>query len=358
MSKTLQSFFPWIKTPFIISAPMLGASTSRLAVNVSRAGGLGFVAGGTDPASLNKMLNESKQHPFEMFDYPYTNLLQRRGALPIGVGFQLFNSNLELLAPIIASHKPAAVWLFAPKVEEDLRSWATQIREATDGLTRICVQVGSVAEAERSLALAELDFLVLQGSDAGGHGRRQSASIISLVPEVKDRLAVTQKAGVPVLAAGGIADARGVAAALALGADGVVMGTRFLASEEAGIPEGWKRQLVNTGDGGVTTRRSTLCDRLKENHDWPAWYNGRTIRNKGHDDEEGGMGDEENVRLYKEESKRGDSAWGAHGRMVTYSGTGVGLLHSVEPVESIMEKTIRESRHMLEMSYRQAIARL
>lgn len=348
MSKTLRSFFPWIKTPFIVSAPMLGASTSRLAINVSRAGGLGFIAGGTDPANLNKMLDDSKQASSKIFDGPHTNLLeQRRGTLPIGVGFQLFNSNLKVLAPIISAHKPAVVWLFAPKVEEDLRSWAARIRDVTDGLTRICVQVGSVAEAERSVALAEPDFLVLQGADAGGHGRRQSAGIISLVPEVKDRLAVIQKAGIPVLAAGGISDARGVAAALALGADGVVMGTRFLASEEAGIPEGWKRELVKTGDGGVTTVRSTLCDRLKENYDWPTSYDGRAIRNAGHDDEESGMLDEENARLYKEDLKRGDSAWGAHGRMVTYSGTGVGLLHSVEPVESIMKQTIEGSRHIL-----------
>ncbi|KAK7181079.1 inosine monophosphate dehydrogenase [Paraphaeosphaeria sporulosa] len=353
---TLRSFFPWTRTPFVVSAPMLGASTSRLAINVSRAGGLGFIAGGTDPASLNNMLEESKQHSFETFDYPYADLLEKkRGVLPIGVGFQLFNSNLRLLAPVIAAHKPAVVWLFAPKVEEDLREWATQIRDVTARSTRICVQVGSVAEAERSVALAEPDFLILQGADAGGHGRRQSASVISLVPEVKDRLAAIKKADIPVLAAGGIADARGVAAALALGADGAVMGTRFLASEEAAVPEGWKRELIKTGDGGVTTMRSTLCDRLKENREWPTWYDGRAIRNKGHDDKEGGMADEENVRLYKEELKRGDSAWGAQGRMVTYSGTGVGLVRSVEPVQSIMEKTLRECRHILDTSYQQAV---
>jgi nitronate monooxygenase len=338
---------------------MLGASTSRLAVDVSRAGGLGFIAGSTNPANLNKMLDESKQHPFEMFDYPYMNLLEARpGILPIGVGFQLFSSNLDILLPVISSHKPAVVWLFAPNVEEEFRSWAMKIRDATDGLTRICVQVGSVAEAERSVALAEPDFLVMQGADAGGHGRHQSASIISLVPEVKDRLAATNRARIPVLAAGGISDARGVAAALALGADGAVMGTRFLASEEAGIPEGWKQELIRTCDGGLTTMRSTLCDRLKENHDWPISYDGRAIRNQGHVDEEAGMLDEENVRFYKEELKHGDNAWGSHGRMVTYSGTGVGLLRSVKPVKSIMEKTVKGSRHILELSYRNTLERL
>ncbi|KAJ4355786.1 uncharacterized protein N0V89_003807 [Didymosphaeria variabile] len=332
---------------------MLGASTPRLAVNLSCAGGLGFIAGGTDPANLNKMLDESKRL---LPDHQSKKFEARSDTLPIGVGFQLFNSNLNALSGALSMHKPAVVWLFAPKLEEDLRVWATKIRDVTDGLTRICVQVGSVAEAERSVALAEPDFLVMQGADAGGHGQRQSASIISLVPEVKDRLSAMGKAHIPVLAAGGISDARGVVAALALGADGAVMGTRFLVAEEAGIADGWKRELVKTSDGGVTTMRSTLCDRLKENHDWPTSYDGRAIRNKGHEDEEAGMLDVENVKLYKEELECGDSAWGPHGRMVIYAGTGIGLLRAVQPVESIMEETIRESRHIMDRYYVNAIA--
>lgn len=351
----LKSWFPWTKGPLIVSAPMLGASTPRLAVNVSRAGGLGFLAGGTDPTKLNEMLETSRQL---LLDHEGQQLEAQHGTLPIGVGFQLFNSNLNVLSEAIALHKPAAVWLFAPKVEDDLRLWATKIRDVTHGMTRICVQVGSVAEAERSVVLAKPDFLVVQGADAGGHGRRQSASIISLIPEVNDRLAANFRKGekIPVLAAGGISDARGVAAALALGAEGAVMGTRFLVAEECGIPDGWKRELIRTQDGGVTTTRSTLCDRLKENHDWPQVYDGRAIRNKGHEDEDAGMSDEENARLYKEEVKIGDSAWGAHGRMVTYSGTGVGLLHSIEPVESIMKKTIRESRLLLDHAHRFSVS--
>jgi nitronate monooxygenase len=321
---------------------MLGASTPRLAVNVSRAGGLGFIAGGTDPANLNKMLDESKQYPVDMFDYPHLDLLEAwPGILPIGAEIQLFKSNLDILLPV--TYKPAVVWLFAPKSEDGLRSWAIGIRDATDGLTRVCVQVGSIAEAERGAALAEPDFVVMQDADAVGYGRCQSDSIISLVPEVRDRLAATNDARIPVLAAGGISDTRGVAAALALGHDSAVIGARFLASEEAGIPESWKRELIRTCDDGVTTMRSTLCDRLKEKHDWPVLYDGvlydgRAIRNKGHVQEQAGRSDKENVRLQKEELERGNRAWGSHGRMVTCSGTGVGLPRLVEPVKSIMKK--------------------
>lgn len=334
----LKSLFPWTKLPLIVSAPMLNASTPLLAVNVSSAGGLGFLAGGTSPSALDKMLQEARRL---LADGSDGRLVTQKDTLPIGVGFQLFNSDLEALAPAIAKHRPAVVWLFAPRAEEELGRWAAKVREVTGGATRVCIQVGSVAEAELSLALAGPDFLVVQGADAGGHGRRRSASIISLVPEVKDRLAALGRRGVPVLAAGGVADARGVAAALALGADGAVMGTRFLAAEEAGVAQGWKRELVKTKDGGVATCRSTLSDRLKENYDWPEQYDGRAVRNKGHEDGEGGMSDEENARLYKDELKRGDEAWGAHGRMVTYSGTGVGLVNEIQPAASIVEEARR-----------------
>lgn len=273
-----------------------------------------------------------------------------KNILPIGVGFQLFNSNVHVLAPAIASHRPAVVWLFAPKDYDELGTWAAKIREVTKGVSKICVQVGSVEEAERSLEVAGADLLVMQGTDAGGHGRRNSASVMSLVPEVKDRLAAMGRAEVPVVAAGGIADGRGVAAAMALGADGAVMGTRFLVSKECGIAAGWKRELIKGRDGGVTTVRSTLCDRLKETSGWPAWYDGRAIRNKGHEDEEEGMVDEENVRLYKDEVLRGDDAWGAHGRMVTYAGTGVGLLRSMQPAGDIVQEVRRDARRILERS--------
>ena len=345
----LKSLFPWTTSPLIISAPMLYASTPSLAASVSLSGGLGFLAGGGSPSNLSTQLSTTKR----LLSKPSNPKLKphiEKDILPIGVGFQLFNSNVDVMAPAIASHRPAVVWLFAPKNDNELGLWAAKIRGITQGATKICVQVGSVEEAERSLDVAEPDFLVMQGTDAGGHGRRTSASVISLVPEVKDRLAAMGRAEVPVIAAGGIADGRGVAAAMALGADGAVMGTRFLVSEECGIAGGWKRDLIKGRDGGVTTVRSTLCDRLKETRGWPTWYDGRAIRNKGHEDEEEGMMDEENVRLYKEEVQRGDDAWGAHGRMVTYAGTGIGLIRSMQPAGDIVHEVRSDAKRILKRS--------
>ena len=153
---------------------------------------------------------------------------------------------------------------------------------------------------------------------------------------------------IPVLAAGGITEGRGVAGALALGASGVVMGTRFLAATEAGIPQGWKNEITRLADGGASTTRSTLCDRLKETKGWPAWYDGRAAVNRGHEDEEAGMCDEDNVARYKEEAAKGDESWGPHGRMVTYAGTGVGMIRDVKAAADIVEEVRAQSRIVLQ----------
>jgi len=97
---------------------------------------------------------------------------------------------------------------------------------------------------------AGADVLVAQGNDAGGHGAAQSASIISLVPEI--RYSFPEKL---VLAAGGIVDARGILAALALGAEGVVMGTRFAVCVESAMAEEAKSVILKTTDCGIMTKR-------------------------------------------------------------------------------------------------------
>jgi nitronate monooxygenase len=111
---------------------------------------------------------------------------------------------------------------------------------------------------------------------------------------------------IPLIATGGIMDGRGVAAALALGASGVCMGTRFLASPEAAISEGYKNAVVKARDGGVTTARTTVYDRLRGTLGWPEIYNGRGILNQSFWDHESGMAEAENKKLYEESMKIGD----------------------------------------------------
>jgi nitronate monooxygenase len=104
-------------------------------------------------------------------------------------------------------------------------------------------------EARRAVN-AGVDVLVAQGSDCGGHGAANSASIISLVPEI-----VSTFPQIPVLAAGGIVDASGILAALVLGAEGVVMGTRFATTPESAMADNAKALILRTTDGGATTKR-------------------------------------------------------------------------------------------------------
>ncbi len=110
-------------------------------------------------------------------------------------------------------------------------------------------------EAQRAVD-SGADILVAQGSDSGGHGASDSASIISLVPEL-----VSAFPQIPVLAAGGIVEASGILAALALGAEGVVMGTRFATTLESAMAENAKALILQTTDGGATTKRLSEHDK-------------------------------------------------------------------------------------------------
>lgn len=342
----LKAAYPWIKLPLVASAPMLGASTPRLATAVTNAGGMGLLPGGSNADTLDGMLQEAKTMVGAHFD---------SDILPVGVGFQLFNStqSLDSIASVIKKYIPAVVWLFAPRENREFQTWSTRIRSETQNKTHIWIQVANQAEALESVSLANPDVLILQGADAGGHGRRQAASLISLVPEVLDSLKAAGRQDIPVLAAGGIVEPRAAAAALALGASGIVMGTRFLAAEEAGIAQGWKQALLRATDGGVSTIRSTLCDRLKETRpEWSVEYDGRQLKNQGHVDEDAGMSEAENIKLYKAEMKMVNeiSTWENGGRMVAYSGTGVGLIKTIEPARSIVEEILQGTRPVLERS--------
>ena len=336
MASVLRAAYPWVKAPLLASAPMLGAATPELAVNVSRAGGVGFIAGGTKFETLDKALNDVSS----LLGSFGSSIPRVRGALPIGVGFQIWSCDISMAAAAIRKHVPAIAWLFAPSHADELRNWSQELRGASEEKTRIWIQVGSVQEARQAVELAKPDVLVLQGTDAGGHGLSQSASVISLIPETLDVLEANGISNISILAAGGIVEGRGMAGALALGAAGAVMGTRFLAANEAGIARGWQREILRTRDGGVSTGRSTLGDRLKETVGWPPRYDGRMIVNKGHADERAGLPDNEHIAIYKQELSQGDEAWGPHKRMVAYAGTGVGLIKEIKPAATIVDEVL------------------
>lgn len=330
---------------------MLNIANPALAQSVSEAGGLGFIAAGLDVSNLDDKLSHAQclaqQSPVQSIQQRHAET----GILPVGVGFINWGADLEASVAAIAKYVPCAAWLFAPRVlPGDLVPWVERVRAVTDGRTQIWVQVGTVAEAVAVMESVAPEVLVVQGGDAGGHGLARSASVVTLVPEVRDALrdGVGTGAGAgkgPVIvAAGGIVDGRGLAASLALGASGAVMGTRFLASEEATVARGYQAEVLRASDGGCSTVRSTVYDRVRGILGWPERYNGRGVINESYVDAvERGLGDEENTRLYNEETKKGDDGWGPTGRMTTYAGTGVGLVRETLPAGAIVENARNEA---------------
>jgi nitronate monooxygenase len=228
----------------IMSAPMAAVADAKLAVAVTKAGGFGILGGGYgDEAWLKRELDAA-------------------GDAHIGVGFITWSmaKNPRLL-DLALERKPAAIMLSFG----DVAPHAGKIKRA--GALLIC-QVQTVKHAKAALANG-VDILIAQGAEAGGHG--DARGTFALVPAVVDAAR-----GVPVAAAGGVADGGGLAAALMLGADGVLVGTRFYATLEAAIHHGAKERVVATS--GDETIRAIMFDIVRRNV-WPAPYGIRTLRN-------------------------------------------------------------------------------
>ncbi|KAL8904703.1 MAG: hypothetical protein Q9207_003096 [Kuettlingeria erythrocarpa] len=344
MDTILKKDYPWAMDPIIIGAPMRLISLAPLAVAVSKAGGIGFIGAGTDVHHLEAHLREAArlfaQAPIE------ANL---SSALPIGVGFINWGANLDAAVHAIEKFKPAAVWFFAPHENRDLVQWTQLMREASQGMTKIWIQVGSVRDGLEVANWCHPDVIVVQGSDAGGHGLERGAGIISLLPETADALDKAGFGHIPLVAAGGVVDGRGVAACLALGAEGVVMGTRFLASDEASIARGYQGAVLRAKDGGISTVRTKVYDTLRGTTGWPERIGGRGIINQSFLDAKDGQVTEENKRAYAQALEQGDLGWAENGRLTAYAGTAVGLIDKVRSAADIVNE-VRE--HVREIQSR------
>jgi len=112
--------------------------------------------------------------------------------------------------PVLEKYNPAIVWLFAAKELGDYAEWTTQFRKVCPQ-SAVWIQVGSATAALTVAQSAKPDALIMQGADAGGHGFERGASIVSLLPETSDVLNANGLGNLPLLASGGIVDARGAA---------------------------------------------------------------------------------------------------------------------------------------------------
>ncbi|KAL4796706.1 hypothetical protein BDV19DRAFT_75790 [Aspergillus venezuelensis] len=345
MSKTLSAIYPWARSPLIISAPMRIMSGPALAISVSRAGGLGFLGPGAKTTdTLTDLKEASSLLQKEPFFQPCSSIKSNPPApLPIGTGFQLWNDDLEIACSAVEKYKPCAAWLFAPRNgQTDLNTWSRRLRTLSPD-TQIWVQIGTVSEV-RSLISSDAerpDVIVVQGSEAGGHGRaNDGAGLISLLPEVADLLDSSGVNDIPLVAAGGITGGRGALAALCLGASGVAMGTRFLASTEARIAKGYQDEIIRASEGGSSTTRTLLYNHLRGTYGWPGGYSPRTIINRSFIEHEQGKRFEELKVLHDEAAKGGDAGWGPEGRLATYAGMSVGLIKDVKGAGEIVSDVL------------------
>jgi nitronate monooxygenase len=326
-------------------------SGAPLATAVSAAKGLGFIAAGDDLTKLNEHLQEAQDLIATTKDlHQYS-----KNVLPVGVGFLNWGAPLHEALAAIITFRPAAVWLFGPRHDAtDLIPWVDEIRAQNGKATRIWIQVGCVADAIEAMNDIQPDVIVVQGADGGGHGLNQSASILTLLPETIDRFKEVLTGRFPnvnrprFVAAGGIIDGRGIAAAHALGAEGCVMGSRFLASMEANIAKGYQAEILRISDGGTNTVRSTIYDHARGGSSWPIKYAARGIINKTYEDYIAGkVTEQDNFLLYQDELAKGDRGWGPDGRMATYAGTGVGLIKSVMAAGDIVRQVRGQARDIM-----------
>ena len=222
----------------ILLAPMKVSAGGKLAAAVTGAGGLGLIGGG----------------------YGDADWLERQyaaaGNARVGCGFITWSMarNPALLDQVLAK-RPAALMLSFGEVEPH----ASRIK--AQGVPLICQIQGM--KYLREAVDAGADIVVAEGCEAGGHSGYRG--VFTLVPEAADYLAQHSRDTV-LVAAGGVGDGRGLAAALMLGADGVLVGTRFVAAEESEAPEGFREAIIRAD--GDSTMKSRSVDVARKRY-WP-----------------------------------------------------------------------------------------
>jgi nitronate monooxygenase len=304
----------------ILSAPMAGVAGGALAAAVSRAGGLGLIGGGYGDREW------------------LTRELDIAADAQVGVGFITWAlaRNPDLLT-IAHERQPRAIFLSFG----DIGPYASRIAGA--GLPLIA-QVQTV-EGARAAVGGGAGIIVAQGTEAGGHGGERAT--MALVPAVVDAVG-----DIPVVAAGGIADGRGLAAALMLGAAGVLCGTAFYACRESLAHPKAKDAAV--GASGDRTVRGKVFD-IVRGYDWPEPWKIRTLENRSYhrwaSDPEALERDLPRQRqAYLTAQARGDIDTAA-----VIVGEGIDLVHEVERAAAVVSRIANEAEDRLRGSQRGAV---
>ncbi len=288
----------------IIQGGMVWNSGYKLASAVSNAGGLGLIgAGSMYPEVLRTHIQKCKQATDK----------------PFGVNVSLLYPDLEEIMNILVEEGVKIVFTSAgnPKI------WTPFLK--SNGIT--VVHVISSSKFALKAQDAGVDALVAEGFEAGGHNGRDETTTFTLIPMVKEKIQL------PLIAAGGIATGKGMLAAMVLGADGVQMGTRFIASTESSAHEAFKQKVIQVEEGDTMVTLKELAPvRLIKNE----FYQGIEALY-----EAGASTEELRAYLSKGRSKKGMF----EGDLIEgelEAGQVAGLIHRIEPVAQIIASILDE----------------
>jgi len=286
---------------------MAWVATWELAAAVSEGGGLGILGAGNAPVGwVREQVLHMKEHT----------------ARPFGVNVPLFSPFVDDVIALCITER-------VPVVTTGAGNPTPYMQPLKDAGTIVIPVVGSAALARR-LERARADAVIAEGEESGGH--IGSVATMALVPQVVDAVAV------PVIAAGGIGDGRGLAAALALGAAGVQMGTRFICTCECTAHENYKQAIIKANE------RSTMVTGASLGH--PV----RCLRNPMSRDyeelEQRGASDQEIIEFGTGRLRRavveGDVVYGS-----VMAGQVSGLVHEVIPAGELVRRTVAEAEAVL-----------
>jgi NAD(P)H-dependent flavin oxidoreductase YrpB (nitropropane dioxygenase family) len=301
--------------PVVLGGMGLGTNPDLVAA-VSKAGGLGVQGcAGRSPDDISRL----------------AAAIRDRTDRPFGLNLLLFMAGEAQWAATVAARPPvvSTAW---PNADQSLAELFAQAHEAG---AKVMHMVSTVAGAERA-AGAGADAIVAQGTEGGGHVGLMGTMV--LVPMVARAVAP-----VPVIAAGGLADGAGLAAALMLGAQGGLFGTRFLATTEAPIPDTYKQVIVDSdGHNTVVTELPDVASSTV----WPGAY-ARIERNRFYETWAGREGE-----LRFRHAEAAAAAWraletGDTDNAFLYTGQTAGLIDTIEPAQVVVQRIVTDATELL-----------
>lgn len=288
----------------IIQAGMVWASGWRLASAVSNAGGLGLLgAGSMYPEVLEEHIIKCK----------------KATSKPFGVNVPMLYPDIEKLMDIIVKHEVKIVFTSAGNP----KTWTSFLQEKGMNVVHVVSSVKFALKAQE----AGVDAVVAEGFEAGGHNGRDETTTMVLIPSVKEKI------DIPLIAAGGIATGRAMLAAMVLGADGVQIGSRFVASPEASSHELFKKWVVDAKEGDTQLTLKELA---------PV----RLLKNKFFDDIQkayaSGATKEELIKLLGRARAKKGMFEGDMEEGELEIGQVSGLIHNITPAAEIVRELMEE----------------